>query len=414
MRFRRLAAAAFVAAASAASAAGPEVTATQCAADFDAMWKAVDQGYAYFSTSSRIAWRRARDAWRPKAAAASSRAPCGTALSLALESLRDDAVTLTGDGFVAPRRVPAEADIFARLEDDRAIVMGVRAGGVADVAGVHPGLVVHSIQGVAIARAVREKLGRTIASAEEKSWALNHLLAGPRAGSFTLGTRGPGAARTMEVIRSDEPNGNGPPLVTRKVGEGRDLGYLRPKNSLGDAGFVMHFDAALQHLKDTRGLILDLRETQGSGSEEVARAILGRFIETETPWQVRVPRGAKAITDNVAPRGPFAYRAPIVVLVDRWTAGEGEALATGLAAAARATLIGTQMAGMHGKPRNATLPHSGFVVHFPADKTFLVGGTTPREHAMPGVPVDILAPSGGPGDPILYQALKHFEARIPR
>jgi len=31
----------------------------------------------------------------------------------------------------------------------------------------------------------------------------------------------------------------------------------------------------------------------------------------------------------------------------------------------------------------------------------------------PSLAVDIIAPSGGPGDPILYQALKLLEARLP-
>ena len=35
----------------------------------------------------------------------------------------------------------------------------------------------------------------------------------------------------------------------------------------------------------------------------------------------------------------------------------------------------------------------------------------PREQVKPTMPVDLSAPSGGPGDPILYQALKVFERR---
>jgi hypothetical protein len=50
------------------------------------------------------------------------------------------------------------------------------------------------------------------------------------------------------------------------------------------------------------------------------------------------------------------------------------------------------------------------VVSFPAEKTFLPDGT-PREALRPQLPVDLAAPSGGPGDPILYQALKLFEKR---
>jgi carboxyl-terminal processing protease len=124
---------------------------------------------------------------------------------------------------------------------------------------------------------------------------------------------------------------------------------------------------------------------------------------------MRETRAGARSTDSVAPRSP-AYRAPLVVLVDRWTAGEGEALAMGLAAAAKARLIGTSMAGLRGEAAESRLPHSGIVVRFPAQKTFHPDGT-PRELWKPSVPVDLAAPQGGPGDPILYQALKLLERK---
>jgi carboxyl-terminal processing protease len=98
------------------------------------------------------------------------------------------------------------------------------------------------------------------------------------------------------------------------------------------------------------------------------------------------------------------------VLVDRWTSGEAEALAAGMQAAAGARLVGTAMAGMRGELHEARLPHSGLVVRFPGDKALLPDGT-PREALRPQVLVDLTAPSGGPGDPILYQALKLLEKR---
>ena len=177
---------------------------------------------------------------------------------------------------------------------------------------------------------------------------------------------------------------------------------------------MQHFDAALQQLRLTRGLILDLRETHSGGSHEVARALLGRFVSAESPWIVRIPRGAGAAAampaESVAPRGPFAYGGRLVVLVDRWTAAEGESLAVGLEAAARATLVGTPMAGLRGDARALRLPDSGIVLRFPAARVLHPNGT-PRESVRPAVAVDIVSPSGGPGDPILYQALKLLEVR---
>jgi carboxyl-terminal processing protease len=100
-----------------------------------------------------------------------------------------------------------------------------------------------------------------------------------------------------------------------------------------------------------------------------------------------------------------------VVLVDRWTEGEAEGLAAGLCQAAHARIVGTPTAGLRGDLRRETLPHSRIVLRFPAERTFLLDGT-PREALRPDIAVDLAAPSGGPGDPILYQALKAFE--LPR
>ena len=57
-----------------------------------------------------------------------------------------------------------------------------------------------------------------------------------------------------------------------------------------------------------------------------------------------------------------------------------------------------------------TLAHSGFHVSFPGIRVLHVNGT-PRETLRPDVEVDLAKPSGGPGDPILYQGLKTLEAR---
>jgi carboxyl-terminal processing protease len=193
------------------------------------------------------------------------------------------------------------------------------------------------------------------------------------------------------------------------MGEDRDLGYIRIKAPLTDPTLPAQFDAALDYLKDTRALILDLREVGPSGSRDAARGIIGRFVEAEAPWQVRETRAGARMVDTVAPRG-IAYRAPVVVLVDRWTAGEGEALGMGMNAAAKARLVGTPMAGLRGELAEARLPNSGIRVRFPAQRTFHPDGT-PRELLKPSVPVDLAAPQGGPGDPILYQALKLLERK---
>jgi len=381
------------------------------ARDFDALWAAIDRDYAYLERGHD--WRGARERWRPRAAQARTREALVAALEGALAELNDEHVTLGAHLPGSARPVPMATDLWAHWVGKDAEVAAVRAGSVADVAGAVPGMRVLAIQGTPVDQAVRKLLRRSRqADPRARDWALRRLLAGPWEGVLALDVSIGGRARRLEIAREDAPPAGTPPLIARRIGEDRALAYLRVKDNLGEPGLVQHFDAALQQMRASRGLILDLRETQSGGSPEVAKALLGRFVTAESPWIVRVPRAGPGATDapaeRVVPRGPFAYAGRTLVLVDRWTAGEAESLAVGLEAAARATLVGTPMAGLRGQARELRLPASGIVLRYPALRVFHANGT-PREVVRPAVPVDIIAPSGGPGDPILYQALKLLE-----
>jgi carboxyl-terminal processing protease len=379
--------------------------------DFEALWRAVDNGYAYFGTQ-RPAWRRVREQWKPRAARARSRGEFVQVLEGAIAQLRDDNVTLSETSPAAARRVPAETDIWASWRGDVAVIEAVRTYGQADVAGLHPGHVVRSIGGLPVERAVQDLLGRGGEPPGARDWALRHALAGPRSGTLRVETAEARGTHSYEIVRDAGVAANGPPLVARRIGEDRNLGYIRVKAALSEPGLAAHFDGALHHLADTRGLILDLREMTGPFADPGrARAnvlaIIGRFIAQPTPWQAREPRAGERVVDVAEPHAP-RYAAPLVVLVDRWTAAEGEALAAGLSGAAQARLVGTRMAGLRGELREERLPASGIVLRYPAMKAMHANGT-PREALRPDVLVDLAAPQGGPGDPILYQALKLLE-----
>jgi carboxyl-terminal processing protease len=397
----------------ATAAAADPLTPRQRAEDFDTAWRAIDQGYAYFDRN-RPAWRRAREAWRPRALRAKTAEAFVQALEGALEQLRDDHVAVSERSAAAPRRVPADSEIWARWSGGDAVVEAVRTFGDADVAGLKPGARIKRIGELPVDQAVRGRWGVTPASTDaERDWALRHALAGPRNGSLRLelAGNGDGGTQAVEIERAAARRGNGPPLIARRVGDERDLGYIRIKHGWGEARLAEQFEGALNYLKDTRALILDLRDLSGAGSREATLGILAQFAATRMPWQVRQAPGGARVTDTVSPPvGADPYRAPVAILVDRWTAGEAEALAAGLAAVANAQLVGTPMAGMRGELRHAKLPHSGLVVSYPGERTFHVDGT-PRERLLPDVEVDLAAPSGGPGDPILYQALKLFGKR---
>jgi carboxyl-terminal processing protease len=378
--------------------------------DFDAMWRAIDARYAYFDDEGRARWRKARGAWRPRAEAARSREQLAETIERALAALHDDHVSLSERTPRSPRRVPQDSDIWASWREGRATVEAVRYAGDADYAGLRPGDVVARIQGVPIERAVRELASAGDSpprdpQARDLDWALRHVLAGPRTGAFTLDIVGREPSH-IEIERDTHRAAVPPTVVSRRIGEARDIAYIRLRN-LDDARAVAELDAALATAGDARALILDLRETL-PGRREATTAILARFAQREAPWQIRESRSGKRDADRIVPIPSRAPKVPLVVLADRFTAGESEALVAGLVVTAGARYVGTPMAGLRGELQEVRLPHSGLVVRFPAEKALMPDGT-PRESLHPAIEVNLAAPNGGPGDPILYQALKLLE-----
>jgi C-terminal processing protease CtpA/Prc len=171
---------------------------------------------------------------------------------------------------------------------------------------------------------------------------------------------------------------------------------------------VAAWDSALVTLRDTRALVLDLRDTPSGGNTTVARGIMGRLVSQVRPYQVHeLPSeerlyGIRRIwAEQVAPRGPFTYDRPVAVLVGRWTGSMGEGLAMALDGMERATVVGTPMAGLLGATYGITLPRTGWSVRVPAERLYHLDGT-PRENFVPSVLIE----PGPPGqDPTLAAAL---------
>ena len=194
------------------------------------------------------------------------------------------------------------------------------------------------------------------------------------------------------------------------------IGYVRLNDSLGDDATVQAFDRALDDLRDTRALILDLRNTPSGGNSSVARGILGRFVTREMPYQRHVLPSEERDTgirrswlELVSPRGSVAYRRPVAVLVGHWTGSMGEGLAIGFDATRSGTVVGTQMAGLLGATDHIVLPHTGIGMNLPTERLYHVNGT-PREAYRPAVLVDVTQPSPH-GDPLVAAALRVLAQR---
>jgi carboxyl-terminal processing protease len=374
--------------------------------DADAAVRAIQERYAYLS-NKEVDWDRARSAALRDASAARSKRDFVGVLEALLDNLHDPHATLKANTAHSPRLVPSGLDLWAEWRGAKAVVTAVRPGFSAEQAGIRPGMIVITVNGVPTDEAATARLGSAIrrpAPRAALAWALLSALAGRHDVPRTLRVRD--AAGHDEDVALDLPqhrrvdDRRDEPLVeSRRVTVARGtatdslaFAYIR-LNALGDTASVQAFDSALAELRGTRGLILDLRNTPGGGNTDVAEPILGRLIARAAGYQRVIPRHGRPYVRTVQPRGPWRYAPPLVVLVGRWTGSMGEGMAIGLDGMHRGVVVGTRMAGLAGAVDDVALHCTGFTLAFPTARLLSMSGIA-REHWEPPVLVDLTRNAG--------------------
>jgi C-terminal processing protease CtpA/Prc len=218
-----------------------------------------------------------------------------------------------------------------------------------------------------------------------KEWIANKILAGrynqPRILTLKLDNK--------ETIEFDLDK-----LIIKQTSElitsttENDIGIITINNSLGNNSLVNEFDKALYKF-NTKGLIIDLRNTVDGGNSYVARGIMGRFINEPKPYQKHFtneqygdnPIVERSWMEFVNPRKE-QYKKPVVILVGRWTGSMGEGLAIGFEGMDRAQIVGSEMERLAGEMNGFSFKNQTFGYRLSTAKLFHVNGT-PREKYVP-------------------------------
>ena len=204
-------------------------------------------------------------------------------------------------------------------------------------------------------------------------------------------------------------------LAWGKTGDG--IGYISI-NRLSDSAMPDDFDAVLEKMQDTKGLILDLRYN-GGGSEPLGQQITGRFIDKPRVYSLSQFRSGPKHTDltektrrTCEPAGPWRYVGPVAVLQGQKTMSSAESFALMLAQCPQATTMGDRTAGSSGNPRQIQAG-AGIVVNLPRwidmdpdGKPIDFVGISPKIK-VDAKPKDF----GGDRDPVLSAALEHLRTR---
>ncbi len=219
---------------------------------------------------------------------------------------------------------------------------------------------------------------------EVKEWISNKILAGrsnePRNLTLRL-SNNKEIELDIDAIKLKEDSD----LLTVKTID--DIGIIRINNSLGNDNLVTQFDKALDNLFESKGIIIDLRNTIFGGDSYEARGIMSRFITEERPYQQHTfieksegnPDVERNWVEHVIPRGK-TYKKPIVVLVGRWTGSMGEGLAIGFEGIERGGIVGTEMRRLAGEVFDFGFKHQKYGYKLSGAKLYHINETIREEY----------------------------------
>ena len=367
--------------------------------DFNFFWKSVNDEYAYFHKKNTD-WDKIKSVYSPLIANVTNRDQFVSVLERALYEIYDHHAILNTNTDSSFRLVPSGTDIWAQYVNGKPVVIELRKGFGAESVGVLPGMEIIAINDVPAEKAISNHLPQCLRTpdVEAKNFVLRQLLAGDHIHNRKL------TLKYNNETRDYYPDIDGMKLEHIQHADKVEIkmfgktGYIKINDCLYDNDLIPAFDSAMQLMKNTSSLVLDLRETPSGGNTTVARAILGWFVNKEHFFQKHEyygeekSFGIKHIWEEmVSPREKKYYNKPLVILCDHWTASLGEALVIGFDALKRpnTAVIGTPLARLYGAVYSYEMPNTKIHFSFPAERLYHVNGA-PREKYTPAILIDLL------------------------
>jgi carboxyl-terminal processing protease len=254
----------------------------QRAADLAALDRFVRDSYAFLPEKATD-WNAVIGALMPRARSARDHTAWLHVLEEALDALYDGHAQLNTNAPDSWRPVPY--GVWVELHDGRYIVTAVQRGSLPERTGVRPGDELMAIDGVAVSDLHRSRRPRFLTRADPAAdeWALASAVAGRPNSRFEFLIRRDGHESVLT------PGGRMSARVDvewRRIGN--DIGLIAISTFTTNREVITDFDRALEALRNTRGLIVDVRSNSG-GDTAIARPIIGRLISTRTQyaWMIR-------------------------------------------------------------------------------------------------------------------------------
>jgi carboxyl-terminal processing protease len=387
---------------------------------FQFVWEEVRRSH-YDPKLGGVDWDAVRETYAPKAQAAESDATFYAVLNEMLGELKQSHFGVIPPGaFVAQeearRRISdGEVGVSVQLVAGKPLIVRVRDGSPAARMGIPTGaelLAIDDTPAEAILQRIRARNLPEVEERFEAYLAFRAYLSGRVGSEVALRYRDlDGVERTAVLTRQAATGervqfGFLPELRVRvesRILPG-NIGYLAFNAFMPPV--MRELPSRLRELKDTRGLIIDLRENIG-GIGLMAGGVAGYLLPRETPLGVmRLRDGTFGI---VAYPQQLQYTKPVVVLVDEFTVSTAEILAAGLQETKRAVVVGRSTPGKALPSKIVALPHGGYLQCVLAD--YETAGKRRLEGAgvQPDIAVDLTREAFRTArDPVLQRAMEYL------
>jgi C-terminal processing protease CtpA/Prc len=392
--------------------------------NFDILWEAIDKNYSFFE-HKKIDWQEVKARYRPKVEAIGTTEEFYRLLYRFIRELKDFHSWLDNykQGLTLPKFSP---QVSTRLIEGEAVIIEVDKNSEAYKKGIYRGSIILEVDGLSVEEKVKKLRPLIRMYSSQQAFVENayrQLLDGEKGSKVKLkflpqGGKLPKTA-VLTRVQSKSQQSNEPNF---RVNKGKfiwygthpsGLGYICILSFKGRMEIADEFDHALDRLKDTPGLIIDIRENPGGFGTAQAR-IIGRFITQRTKVNIAYIKSGAGRKDfkkhetYFVPMGDWQYTKPIALLMNAITGSACDLFACRMISTGRAVTIGTTTHGnLTGRCVYIVLPcnlvvrvSNGYICD--ASGRIIEGkGNVPQIHTGPTID-DIVSGT----DPVLKRAVQ--------
>ena len=309
------------------------------------VWETVNDKY-YDPKLNGIDWKDIRKKYKDKLENAPNDAEFYRLMNLMVSELHD-AHTRIRDPYkriLFDRMEAVSAGISIGEVEGQNVILNVIPGSDAEKAKIKPGMIVRAVDKKPIEERLKEIAQSIISSSSEratKAMIYNALLDGVEGSKVVLWLENPdNAAKLMEVELTRKIYSTAVQVTSTKLSSG--YGYIR-LNRWKDPAHEQ-FRQALLGLRETPGLVIDLRGN-GGGSPSEVNGIGSYFFPNTVSFGKFIRRSGRPVDIESGKPGVQIYQNPVVILMNESSGSGSELFAAAMQELGRAVVIGRQSCG---------------------------------------------------------------------